>query len=278
MSAIEVVRVTELGQRPGERHDVSTGSTSGNRWVRVGAGLVVLVVLVRQLGAGPFLDGLRATDPVAVVLALVLTAATTWCCALRWSLISARSGARVPLRTAYAAYYRSQLVNATLPGGVVGDLDRGLRFGLRPVVLERVTGQAVQVVLVGLVLLPSPYGWLGVLALVAAAAATAARGGLLVLLSAGSVAGHLLVFLVAASAAGVSLPLSTLVPIGALVLLGSAIPFTVAGWGPREGVAAWAFTAFGSSAATGLTVSVTFGVLALIATLPGLLVIGGRRG
>ena len=60
------------------------------------------------------------------------------------------------------------------------------------------------------------------------------------------------------------------------MLLGAAIPLNVAGWGPREGVAAWAFTAFGSTAAVGLTVSVTFGVLATVATLPGLLVLGRR--
>jgi hypothetical protein len=101
------------------------------------------------------------------------------------------------------------------------------------------------------------------------------------LLSALAVAGHLVVFLVAAESVGVALTPLQLLPIGALVLLGSAIPLNVAGWGPREGVAAWAFTAFGSTAAVGLSVSVTFGVLATVATLPGLLVlapsIGGRR-
>jgi hypothetical protein len=104
-----------------------------------------------------------------------------------------------------------------------------------------------------------------------------------VLLSALAVAGHLVVFLVAAASVGVALTPLQLVPVGALVLLGAAIPLNVAGWGPREGVAAWAFAAYGSTAATGLAVSVTFGVLAMVATLPGLLVLapssrGSRRG
>jgi bacteriorhodopsin len=49
----------------------------------------------------------------------------------------------------------------------------------------------------------------------------------------------------------------------------AAIPFNLAGWGPREGAAAWAFSAAGLGAATGATVAVTYGVLALVATLPG---------
>src|SRR4029079_196037 len=110
---------------------------------------------------GPFLDGLRATTVWAVLVAVVVTAGTTWCVALRWSLLTARFGARVPVRTAYLAYYRSQLINATLPGGVVGDVHRGARHGWRGVVWDRVLGQAVQVALVGALLLPGAWRWGG---------------------------------------------------------------------------------------------------------------------
>jgi hypothetical protein len=266
--------------------------TRGGPALRVVGGLLVLGVLVWRLGTGPFVDGLRATGPWTILLALVVTAATTWCCAARWSLVSGRLGAPVRVRTAYVAYYRSQLVNATLPGGVVGDVHRGLRHGLRSVVWERGLGQVVQVALtvVLLLVLPSPFRWVGLAALavlgVAGLALQAVRAELrrlgsvatpLVLLSAGAVLGHLLIFTVAARAAGASLRLPTLVALGVLVLLASAIPVGVAGWGPREGVAAWAFAAAGSSAAVGLTVAVTFGVLAMVATLPGLLVLGSAR-
>ena len=181
--------------------------------------------------------------PWAVLVALVVTAGTTWCCAARWSLLSARLGAPVPMRTAYVAYYRSQLVNATLPGGVVGDVDRGLRHGWRGGIWDRGLGQHVQVALVlgAGAALAVPMGR----AVVALAAGLAVTGGAVVLLSAGAVAGHLVVFLAAATAAGVSLSPLSLLPVGALVLLGSAIPLNVAGWGPREGVAAWAFAAAG---------------------------------
>jgi hypothetical protein len=242
--------------------------------LRVGAGVLVIAFLVWRLGAGPFLDGLRATTWWAVLAALVATAGTTWCCALRWSRVSARFGDRLPVWTAYVAYYRSQVINATVPGGVVGDVHRGVRHGWRGVLWERGLGQVVQVALVAGLLLPGPWRWVALAVLAVALAA----GGAVLLLSALAVGGHLAIFLVAAASVGVALTPLQLLPIGALVLLGAAVPLNVAGWGPREGVAAWAFAAYGSSAAVGLAVSVTFGVLATVATLPGLLVLGSRRG
>ena len=53
----------------------------------------------------------------------------------------------------------------------------------------------------------------------------------------------------------------------------------VAGWGPREGVAAWAFSAAGLGASQGVTVAVVYGVLAFVACLPGaaVLILGRHR-
>ena len=41
------------------------------------------------------------------------------------------------------------------------------------------------------------------------------------------------------------------------------------GWGPREGAAAWIFAAAGWGAGAGAAAATAFGVLALVATLPG---------
>lgn len=259
------------------------------RWLRLLAGAAILATLGLRLGSEPVLAGLRATTAPPLGAALVVTAATTWCCARRWRLVAAGLGAPAP-DGANASYYRSQLVNATLPLGVVGDVDRGVRHGLRPVVWERGLGQLTQSGLaVGLlVLLPSAVGWTA--AVIAAvmtgcgllAVLVARRQARLLFLSPGLLArvallslvasaGHLLVFVVAARTAGVDVPVAELLPLGALVLAGSSVPTSVAGWGPREGVAAWAFAAVGLGAGTGLTVAVTYGVMSLVATLPGLL-------
>jgi uncharacterized membrane protein YbhN (UPF0104 family) len=93
------------------------------------------------------------------------------------------------------------------------------------------------------------------------------------LLSVLTFAGHIALFLVAARAAGSTAPAATLLPLMMLTLLAMGLPLNVGGWGPREGVAALAFGAAGLSAAQGLTTAVVYGVLALVASLPGAVVL-----
>ena len=52
-----------------------------------------------------------------------------------------------------------------------------------------------------------------------------------------------------------------------------ALPLNIGGWGPREGVTAVAFGTVGLGAAQGLTTAVVYGVLSLIACLPGAVVL-----
>ena len=82
-------------------------------------------------------------------------------------------------------------------------------------------------------------------------------------------AGHLATFVLAARAAGVTAATTRLVPLALLALLAMSLPLNVGGWGPREGVMAWAFAASGLDAAQGLTTSVVYGLFALAASLPG---------
>ena len=58
-----------------------------------------------------------------------------------------------------------------------------------------------------------------------------------------------------------------------LVLLAMTVPTSIGGWGPREGVAAWAFAAAGLGAAQGVATATVYGVLSLVATLPGAVVL-----
>jgi uncharacterized membrane protein YbhN (UPF0104 family) len=263
------------------------------RWVHPAVAAATLAVLVWRVGAGPFLDGLRTVDGGALAAASGLALLTTVCCAWRWRTVSRGLGIELSLHTAVAAYYRSIFLNVTLPGGVVGDVHRGISHGrdardvgrgLRAVAWERSAGQVVQVVLTLAVLLvlPSPVRAvvpLVALALLAAAAAVALAMRVrlplaprawpaVALASALVVAGHAVTFLIAARTAGVTAPASQLLPLALLVLLAAALP-NVGGWGPREGVTAWAFAAAGLGASVGVATAVAYGVMVFVAGLPG---------
>src|SRR4029450_12332267 len=74
-------------------------------------------------------------------------------------------------------------------------------------------------------------------------------------------AGHLATFVVAARAAGSSASVLRLAPLMLLALLAMTLPVNIGGWGPREGVTAWAFGAAGLSASQGLTIAGVYGGL-----------------
>ncbi len=80
-------------------------------------------------------------------------------------------------------------------------------------------------------------------------------------------------FLVAARTAGLDGLALSLLPLALLVLLAMGLPTNIAGWGPREGVAAWAFGAAGLGAAQGVATAVVYGVMVLVASLPGAVVL-----
>lgn len=270
----------------------------------------------------------------------MITSLTTLCCAWRWSLVATGLGVDIPLRPAVGAYYRSQFLNSALPGGVLGDVDRGIRHGravndvglsLRSVAWERGSGQVVQILLTVAVLLLIVRPAVPANLAVSGAVLTAMGVGLVVVgilgrrratRSAGSgsgtalnpqrlparitrgittdlrdavltrragpgivlasivaLMGHVVVFAVALRTSGTAVPVGRLLPLALVVLLGAAVPTSIAGWGPREGAAAWAFGTIGLSAAQGVTVAVVYGVLALFATLPGaLLLLADRSG
>ena len=98
-----------------------------------------------------------------------------------------------------------------------------------------------------------------------------------VLASLGAMGGYLATFVLAARAVGVTAPLAELLPLLVLALLAMSLPLTVGGWGPREAAAAAGFAAVGLPAAEGLATAVVYGTLALVACLPGGLVMLARR-
>ncbi len=201
-------------------------------------------------------------------------------------------------------------------GRSAGDLGRGVRS----VVLERAAGQVALILVAVVVLLtmPSPVrsgarhvaplagmALAGALAVVLALRTNRAssRGGRaprallaeareallsrrnlprIAVSSAVVLAGYLAMFVLAARVAGSGASVAVLTPLAVLALLAMTLPLNVGGWGPREGVTAWAFGAAGLGAGTGLGVAVVYGVLSFVASLPGAVVLvvrwyGGTR-
>jgi glycosyltransferase 2 family protein len=294
-------------------------------WSRALGAAVVLAVLVWRLGTGPFLDGIRTVTPAALAAAAGLVALTTICSAWRWKIVARGLGVEMSMPAAVAAYYRAVFLNLTLPGGIVGDVHRGVSHGrevsdvgraFRAVAWERSAGQVVQalVTIAVLLALPSPVrsampvvalavvaGVLGVV-LVARARPRDARSAWararsvlagdvrnalfarrawlgIALASAIVVVGHAAIFLVAARTAGTTAPLSQMAPIALIVISAAVLP-NVGGWGPREGVTAWVFGAAGLHAQRGVSAAVVYGVMLLVASLPGaaVLIVAWFRG
>lgn len=302
--------VAEPSKGPGTQMSAGLWSVA-----RLAGGVAILAVLVWRLGTGPFLEGIDRIDGSALASAAAVTLVTTVAAAYRWRVVSRGLGVGVSLTAATASYYRSQFLNTALPGGVLGDVHRGVRHGqdagdvsrgLRAVAWERIAGQVVQITLALVVLLAlaSPvHSSMPVVAAAVAAAVLAAvalaralrrspcrwsqtvradvRDGLLArhawpgvaVASIVVVTGHTATFLIAARTAGTTASPLRMLPIAMLVLLAMAVPTNIGGWGPREGVAAWLFGAAGFGADRGVAAATVYGVLVLVACLPGALVL-----
>ena len=291
-------------------------------WAGPALAAATLAIVVWRLGTGPFLAGLKAVDVRAVLAAAGVVLVATLCSAWRWRIVADGLGVRLSLRAAFFGYYRAMFLNLMVPGGVAGDVHRGVSHGrevrdvgraLRAVVWERTAGQVVQVVLTIAVLLVLPSPVRPVMPFVAVAAvgivvglvlvsrmqlgtagsrwkrariavASDIRNGVLrrsalpavVLTSIVVALAHAATFLIAARTVGVTAPISRLLPLALLAVLATALP-NVGGWGPREGVTAWLFSAAGLGAGQGAATAVTFGILVLAATLPGALVLVAER-
>jgi len=183
----------------------------------------------------------------------------------------------------------------------------GSRVAITAVILERASAQAIMTfaaLVSTLVLLLRPSGTLNVvvgsgiaLALTALFAAVAVQGmralstrgalagriwkdaqaallqprAFVVHLATGTVvvASYVGVFLAGALAVGVETSLLTLLPLVPPLLMTMLIPVSVAGWGIREGAAAALWGVAGLLANDGVLVSVAYGVIVLVSSLPG---------
>jgi len=272
-------------------------------WARTIGAAAALALVIWRVGTGAFTDGLRSVDGRTLAAAVLIGVVTTACSAWRWTVAARLHGLRLSFPAALAAYYRSMFLNLTLPGGIVGDVHRGVSHGrtagtaargLLAVAWERGIGQLVQiaVTIAVLLILPSPVHAFMPLVVVAAVAVaiaavvargrrpSAARSAALTRWEALGVAvasllavlGYAGMFVIAARAAGTAAPMSRMMPLALLAVTAMVLP-SIAGWGPREGVTAWVFGAAGLGAGAGVSAAVVYGVMALAASLPGAVVL-----
>jgi glycosyltransferase 2 family protein len=257
--------------------------------------VLLLAVLLRRIGAEPFRRSLHVLTPWPVAAALILGGVTVLAQAMRWRTVASAFGPAPELtrRRAVREYYRSALLNSVLPGGVLGDAVRAWRQRpeeqgrlrqqalaaapqARAAAALRWTGWITALMLAGAVL-AGAIAWPAVTRLPGAARLAVLGWSVLALASV------LALFAVAAARLGTVHRSADVIPLALIVLAGMSVPVGLGGFGPREAVAALAFTAFGLSADAGVATSVGYGVLAAVSTVPGALVMlldagGLRRG
>lgn len=111
--------------------------------------LALLAVLWRATDGREAMRTLAAADPVWLLAAFAALSFQTVLSALRWRLAAGQLGIFMGRASAIGEYYLSQIVNQSLPGGMVGDAGRAVRSrgaaGLvragQAVVFERLAGQ-----------------------------------------------------------------------------------------------------------------------------------------
>ncbi|MGV8969233.1 MAG: lysylphosphatidylglycerol synthase transmembrane domain-containing protein [Microbacteriaceae bacterium] len=282
-----------------------------------------LLVLVWQFADGA--DAVRvvvSAEPLWLVAALLALTLHTALAAERWRVTAEALGVPLERWHALREYYLSQLVNQTVPGGVVGDAGRavrsrkqaGLTISAQAVVAERFAGQvAVLCVMIAAITVTSLVAggarWPEWMLWLAAAIAAGALLGLGLLLAAGRLPGRLgarvaelsrtaavalvgrtvvmrqlalssgttacilAAFTFCSLAVGLELPIGAVASLVPLILLTMLIPITISGWGLREGAAAALLPLAGATASESLAASVTFGLVGLVAVLPGAIVV-----
>lgn len=101
------------------------------------------------------------------------------------------------------------------------------------------------------------------------------------------VATYLIIFLMAARAVNLDTPTGVLLPLVAPVLVTMLLPVSIGGWGVREGAAAALWATVGLASRDGVAVSVAYGLIVLVSSLPGAAIVlltlwgdrrRGRRG
>ncbi|MHA6346030.1 lysylphosphatidylglycerol synthase transmembrane domain-containing protein [Roseivivax sp. CAU 1761] len=296
------------------------------RLLQIVVSLTLLAVLWRAVDGAEAARILARAEPLWLAAAWAMLSAQTVLSALRWKVTAGRLGQKFTARGAISEYYLAQIVNQSLPGGMVGDASRAVRArhhaGLlrasQAVVFERLAGQAmvfavmtasflwtwstpgglywpvwaqsiVMPLIVGGLCVPVVFWFTSLLpgpqkrALddlwYAITVSLISRKVLWkqVLLSIATTICNLAAFAFCARATGTELSLAAVTGIVPLILFTMLIPVSISGWGLREGAAATLLPIAGATSSAGLAASVAFGLIFILAVLPGVIPILRRQ-
>ncbi|MGR3494038.1 lysylphosphatidylglycerol synthase transmembrane domain-containing protein [Citreimonas sp.] len=116
---------------------------------KFGLAVALIVAILSAVDGREAWRMLRSADPAWLLLAFALLSLQTVLSAVRWRLTARQLDQRIGLMRAIREYYLSQVINQSLPGGMLGDAGRamrargqaGLRLASLGVALERLAGQ-----------------------------------------------------------------------------------------------------------------------------------------
>jgi uncharacterized membrane protein YbhN (UPF0104 family) len=254
------------------------------------------------------LDG--RTISAALLLTAVATVAATWRWRLIATRLGVELRWSTAVGMYYQSQFLNTVLPGGIVGDVHravagGQGPESIKQSARAVAMERTAGQVVQLALALIVLacfgavfegyllvaLAIGLGLIVVALLVLTVASERGRRALLrearelragfgsfrstvqvVIASVIVIACHVATFAMATAAVGARVPPLQMLTLAFAILLGASIPLNIGGWGPREGIAGWAFAVAGFGASAGVAASTLFGALAMISVAPGAIV------
>lgn len=273
--------------------------------LKLAASMTVLAVLFAVMDTEAIVLRLRGADLAWLSVAVGVLTLLTFLMARRWQLTAHALGFALGYRRAVSEYYIAQLLNLLLPGAVAGDAARAVRLrkqgdlkrAAQTVLIERLIGQTSIFIMMFIgftaaLLVPAgapwpsvTWAWLGLFAVIAIGAVLyARRGGRFsaflatalrlmrrpqqIVLSALIAILISVAFYACARATGTVLPVAALFTLIPLLLTAMLIPFSVGGWGWREGAAAALFPLVGAQPSAGVAAGIAYGAMMLVAALP----------
>jgi uncharacterized membrane protein YbhN (UPF0104 family) len=277
---------------------IQTVNRSG--WMRLGVSLLILVGLFLTVDLSILASYFRQVDLSKMIFACCWLTLTIITFASRWWYILHKMGLSVGYSQALKSYFAGELINQVMPGGVAGEIYRGIhhrQIGLAKlsssIFIDRAYGVATLTLTAAIALGPMALSnqfpvllsvliFLSVIGLVIMVKHTdwpvetgldrLTFGDHLIagIYSAIGLGLIIVGFITIAVGVGVEMNFLTLSRISIIMMLASLLPFSFGDWGIREGALAGLWVAFGQPPGQGIAIGILFGMANVIASLPGI--------